>query len=114
MADVTITPQELSVSGITPSYTDVSAITDDFYLANNGHTILHVKNDSAGSINVTITGQNNCDQGFTHDETIAVGAGVEKIIGVFSVARFNDNSNGKVLINFDTATDVSYTAYKGV
>lgn len=114
MADVTITPQELAVTGITPSFTAVSAIADDFYLSNNGHTLLHVKNESAGSINVTVTGENECNQGYTHDETIAVGAGVEKIIGVFSIARFNDNATGKVKINFDTATDVSYTAYKGV
>lgn len=114
MADVTITAQNLSVAGITPSFTAVSAIADDFYLSNNGHVLLHVNNASAGSIDVTITGNNNCDQGYTHDETISVGAGVEKIIGPFSVARFNDNSTGKILINFDTATDVSYTAYKGV
>lgn len=111
MADVTITPQTMAVSGVVPTDTAVSDAGDDFYLANNGKTLLHVKNDSGGSINVTITGANECDQGFTHDETIAVADGTEKIIAPFIMSRFN-NSDGNILINFSASTSVTYAAYK--
>lgn len=111
MADVTITPQACSVAGITPAYTAVSDAGDDFYLINNGKTLLHVKNDSGASINVTLTGSQECDQGFTHDETIAVADGAEAIIGAAIMSRFN-NTDGNILINFSASTSVTYTAYK--
>lgn len=113
MADVTITPQDLAVSGITPTFTAVSAIADDFYLTNNGRVLLEVANDSGSSVTVTITGENSCDQGFTHDETITIDDGDSDIIGPFSMTRFNDE-NGRVLINFSAATSITYAAYKGV
>ena len=111
MADITITPQACSIAGITPSDVAVSDAGDDFYMSNNGKTLLHVKNDSGSSINVTITGANECDQGFTHDATIAVADGAEAIIAPFVMSRFN-NSDGNILINFSASTSVTYAAYK--
>jgi hypothetical protein len=114
MAIVQITPQSIITTGLIPAYTAVSDAGDDFYMKNNEKTYLEVVNGGAVSLTVTITGVGYCDQGYLHDETITLAAGVTRKIGIFERNRFNQNSGtyiGSVKVNFSVSADVTYGAF---
>ncbi|BCJ86452.1 hypothetical protein [Effusibacillus dendaii] len=96
--------QDITASGITPSYTAAAAAGDSF--ANDGQTMLHVKNGDTAAHTVTIKSARQCNQGFTHDLTVSVAAGSDKMIGPFSRDRFNDD-NGRVQITYDAVTGMT-------
>lgn len=100
MADIAI--QIATDKGITPTF---SAVTADDTFRNTGKEFLHIKNNGASSITVTIAAQKKCNFGELHNEIITINAGSEKIIGAFDVAQFNDNYS-KVHVNFSAITDV--------
>lgn len=82
----------------------------------DGKTLLHVKNGSGGSINVTVTAQTtsiSVPQGEAEvsNKVIAVAAGAEKIIGPFEAAWFN-NASGQLAITYSSATTVTIATYK--
>jgi len=82
------------------------------FFANNGKSLVHVKNGSAGSINVTITSVRTCNQGFNHDLVVAVGAGADKLIGPFPIDRFNDDSgNAKVVCSAVASVTMAVLTY---
>ena len=99
--------QKISQAGLGPAYGAADALGDEF--ANNGRTVLHVKNGSAGAINVTLDSVKPCDQGFDHDAVVNVPAAGERIIGPFDPARFN-NSNGRVGVSYSAAAGVTVAA----
>lgn len=103
----TLTVQDINASGITPSYTAASAGGDEF--ANDGKTMLHVKNGGVSSITVTIISQKTCNQGYQHNLTVDVAADGEKMIGPFSAERFN-NENGRVQVQYSDVTSVTVAA----
>jgi hypothetical protein len=86
------------------------AASDEF--PNDGNTLLHVKNASGGSINVTITSVQNCDQGVNHPVVVAVGAGAEKFIGPFNPTRFNNPSTGRVTVGYSAQTSITAAAVR--
>jgi hypothetical protein len=100
----TLTAQKASLAGTTPSFASAAGGGDEFL--NDGDTVIHVKNGSGGSINVTVNSQTPCSQGFDHDLVVAVGAGAEKIIGPFAKARFDD-ANGKVQLTYSGVTSLT-------
>jgi hypothetical protein len=73
---------------------------------NDGRTTLVVNNGSGSSINVTITSPTPCSHGGLHDLVVAVGAGVQKGIGPFSVERFG----ASVAIAYSLATSITVAA----
>jgi hypothetical protein len=102
MAELTV--QQATSEGIIPTFTAASAEGDVF--TNNGKTYIHVKNDGASSIDVTIEAQRLCNFGELHNEVVSVGAGSEKIIGPFNPLQFND-ATGKVNISYSDVTNVT-------
>jgi hypothetical protein len=105
----TLTVQTAAITGLTPAFAAVNA-SDQF--PNTGKEILHVKNDSGGSIYVTITSQKACDQGSTHNLVVAVPAGEERKIGPFPVERFNHADTGRVTVAYSAQTSVTAGVFK--
>jgi hypothetical protein len=99
--------QSASESGITPTYTAVTA-SDTF--ANDGRTYLHVKAGGT-SVNITINSQTPCNQGADHDIVINGVVSSERIIGPFPPSRFND-STGVVTVTYSTTTGVTAAAVR--
>ncbi len=102
-----LTVQKVTAAGIGPTFAAANAGGDAF--ANNGRTMVVVKNDGASSITVTITSARTCNQGFLHDLTISVPAGAERWIGPFAPWRFNDES-GQVAVGYSAVTSVTVAA----
>lgn len=84
MAQITV--QKITLSGLDPAFVAADAAGDSF--ANDGKTVLHVKNGSAGAITVTINSERACSFGFDHDAEVSVPAGGERVIGPFYPSRF--------------------------
>lgn len=84
-----------------------AATTDTF--ANDGKTMLHVKNQNAGTVTVTVNSQVNCNQGSDHDEVHSLNTGVDKLIGPWDPARFND-ANNRVVITTSPFASVTLAA----
>lgn len=97
--------QQIGLAGLAATYTAPTA-TDGDNFANNGKSVVHVKNASGGSINVTINSVRTCNYGFDHDLVVAVAAGAEKFIGPFPKDRF-DNDSGQVNVICSAVTDVT-------
>lgn len=72
--------QTVVLAGIVPAYVAAAAGGDTIDIS-TGRNCLVVKNGSGVSINVTLDSVAACDQGFDHNEVVAVAAGAEKWIG---------------------------------
>lgn len=99
-----LTVQKVTKSGVGPAYSAADAAGDTF--SNDGNTMLHVKNGSAGSINVTIDSVAQCSFGFDHDIVVAVPAGGERMIGPFPRDRFGSPTS----VTYSAATSVTVAA----
>jgi hypothetical protein len=116
MALQQLTPIEVDYNGIefkslTTQYTTMAV--EGGYFVNDGKTFLHVINVAAGgSINVVIDSAQVCDQGGTHDITVAIPDGEDFIIGPFPTHRFNASSTGYVSFTISEATNVTAAAFK--
>jgi hypothetical protein len=102
MATIVVTRS--SDVGAVPTYAAASGGGDT--LPNDGNTVLHVKNGGGSSITATVTSNKKCDQGFLHDDVVAVAAGAEKVIGPFNVGRFGRN----VAVTYSAVTTVTVAA----
>ncbi len=110
MASATITVQNtVGVVGVSPTYAAATAGGDAF--VNDGKTQLRCKNGGSGSITMTITSQQKCNQGVEHDLSIVVAASAEEVVGPFDQTRFND-SGGLVQITYSGVTTVTVAALK--
>ena len=106
----TLTPVSPAIGGTTFAPAAVSA--SDSFANPRGNAFLYVKNGSGGSINVTLVAQSTtrpADGAYPAmtlaNNVVAVGNGVEKIIGPIPSA-FNDG-NGNVTVNFSGTTSVT-------
>ena len=108
MAETTLTVQQIILAGTV--ITAEAANVDGNYFLNNGRTWLRVINGSTASIDVTIDSQVLCDQGFDHDQVVAIAAGVTKEIGPFETKRFN--LNGYVHVTYSAVTTITVAAVK--
>ncbi len=100
----TLTPQEVNLTGLTPTFAAASAGGDDF--VNSGKAVLYVKNGGASAVTVTVDSQTTCNYGFDHDAVVSVPASGERVIGPFPKARFND-AYDKVRITYSAVTSVT-------
>ena len=98
--------QDITTLGLTPAYTAATAGGDTFM--NNGQTVLHVKNGSAASIDVTVASAITCNRGFQHDLVVAVPIG-EKMIGPFP-AYFTDPATGLVNVAYSASATITVAA----
>lgn len=85
MAVLTVFP--ISKAGDSKAY--VAGASGGDTCPNDGKTILHFKNTSAGAITATIDSVRPCDQGFDHNQDVVVAATTgDEMSGVFETARF--------------------------
>lgn len=110
MARGTLTVQECSLSGITPSYTAASADGDKF--TNDGYVMLHVKNGN-GAATRTVTVVTPATKGglAIADAQVTVAISGEKMIGPFRADLFNQ-TDGTVHVDYDDEADVTIAAVK--
>lgn len=103
-----LTVQDVTLSGVTPSYAAAGAGGDTF--PNDGRSFLHVKNGGAGSITVTVDDLGStAPEGaaaFDPDPDIVIGAGAEAMIGPFEKSRFDDDAS-VVAVSYSGVTSVT-------
>ncbi len=107
MAEILV--QEVLLTGLEET-TQAAAAGGDYFV-NDGKTVLHVINGSAGDITVTVDSPKECNQGFTHDAAVVVTAGEERFIGPFDRKRFND-ANGRVQVTYSGVTSLTVAALR--
>jgi hypothetical protein len=104
MAELTI--QNTSLGGIAPTFAAADAAGDSF--ENDGRTVIHVKNASAGAITATIDSAALCNHGFDHDISVSVPAGGERMIGPFPRVRFGSPAQ----VGYSAVASVSVAAVR--
>jgi hypothetical protein len=101
-------------SGITPAYSTPDTVNGNMF-SNDGQTILHVKNASGGSINVTLTTPNAPDGNAVADKIVAVPAGAERMISNLSPAIYSQPGSstdvGYCYVDFSSATSVTAACF---
>ena len=105
MALLTVTP--ITKTGIDTAGTAAAAGGDTF--PNTGREMLVVKNSGASPITVTLDIKATLDGQAVTDPTVAVAAGVEKVIGPFPTGYYND-ANGQVAVSYSGVTSVTVKA----
>ncbi|MFC5528472.1 hypothetical protein [Cohnella yongneupensis] len=109
MPRTNISVVDASPTGTTKTYVAADA-ANGMEFVNTGEEFLEVKNGAGASMTVTIVSV-PCSHGRTGDLVITVGAGAEVAIGPFVDYLFNQ-SNGKVNVNFSSATSITVAAVK--
>jgi len=106
----TLTVQQPTTAGITPSYASAAEAGDEF--ANDGLTLLQVKGTGTQKV-VTITAQRTSEKGATlSDITVTIPATTgDKMIGPFDPSIFNDSA-GKVQVTYSDEADLTVAAFK--
>lgn len=104
-----ITVQQISTSGLTPSAGVAAGASGDTVI-NNGKTYIEVVDTGTTAPTVTITGQTSCNQGSTHDITVAISSGSSALIGPFNQNWYN-NSTGSIEVSYSSETDVTIAAF---
>ena len=87
---------------------------DGHSIPGDGDTVLHIKNGSGSSINVTIQTGGTFEGEAVADKVVAIAAGAEKLIGRFRPALYNQPAGadgGKVLVDFSAVTTVTCAAF---
>lgn len=109
MSTVAVAPQDVNRNGLTPTYGAANAGGNT--VPNNGQVLLHVKNGSGASINVTIATSVAMDGLELPDRVVAVPANSEKIIGPFPPKTYN-TASGELLVTFSSVTTVTIAALR--
>lgn len=105
-----LTVQNATTNGIIKTMVAAAAGGDTF--ANDGNTMLFVKNGSGVSVTVTINSQTLCNYGFDHDIVVALAAGAEIAFPRLDTIRFNDPATGLVNVIYSAVTSVTVAAVK--
>lgn len=106
MAEITV--QQMTTSGLTPTAGVAAGASGDTVL-NNGRTYIEVEDTGTTAPTVTVASQVDCNQGFTHDITVAISSGSLALIGPFPPNRFN-NADGQIEVSYSSETDVTIRA----
>lgn len=105
----TLTVQNISLAGITPSYTGAAEAGDEF--ANTGDTLFQIKN---GGSEATVTIETPAKiEGIDIAEIAVVVPATtgDKMIGPFAPAIFN-SSDGRVVVTYSAHEDFTVAAFK--
>lgn len=102
----TISRAGISLTGLAAA---ADAAGDNF--ANTGNEFLYVNNGSGSSVTVTLVAQQTVDGQALTNKTVAVAAGVAKLIGPFPKGIYND-TNDRMNVTWSSATDVTIAAIK--
>jgi hypothetical protein len=108
MSGTVIAQQQLTgrESSITPAYAAAAAAME---CPNTAPTLLHVKNGSGASINVTATNQTTQDGVAGANKVVAVAAGTERMIR-FDPGTYN-MGNGNVQLAFSATATITVAAF---
>jgi hypothetical protein len=101
-----LTVQEISRSGLNPSYDSAAAGGDE--VPNDEITFLHIKNGSGSSIDVTIQTPGTVDGLAITDRTVAVPASAERMIGPFPAAYYSST----LTISYSDTTSLTIAAIR--
>lgn len=96
MPGTAMAKQAPNTNGVVPTYNVAVAANS---IQNNGRTLLHVKNGSGASINVTLVATATQDGVAMPNKVIAVAAGAEKMIGPIPPGLYNF-SDGTCEVDF--------------
>lgn len=110
MARTALTVQTPSFDGITPAY--AAANVDGHSFRNSGRTILHVKNGSVASINVTIGTPGAADGLTLPDKVVAVPASQERMISLRNRGLYNQ-ADGMTYVDFSAVGSVTVGLFEG-
>ena len=103
MARSTLAAQDCSTAGLAPTYAAADAAGSAF--KNTGRNVLHVKNGSASSINVTIPIPGTVDGMPAPSRVVAVPNGGERFIGPFPPVY--TQADGTALVDFSAVLTVT-------
>jgi len=105
----TLTVQNISLTGITPSYASAAAGGDEF--ANTGDTYFQIKNGGS-EITLTIETPAKIEGIDIAEITVTIPATTgDKVIGPFDPSIFNQ-STGRVAVTYSAVTTVTVGAFK--
>lgn len=116
MARAELSLQAIARTGLNATYS--GAVTDGHAIDNVSHkTLIHVKNASGGSVDVTVITQNTVDGLAIADLVVAVPASEERMIGPFPHAVYCKNDTDlsithAVWIDYSATTSVTIAALK--
>ena len=105
----TLTVQQVTRAGITPSYASCAGGGDEF--ANDGKTLIHVKNGHTSPQTVQVTIQKTVDGESAGTKDVAVTNAQERMIGPFPTDIYNDN-NGKVQLTYSGVTSLTIGVFR--
>lgn len=104
MPRTAILPQTVTASGLTATYEAANVDGNSFTWA--ARRILHVVNDDAAGITVTIPTPATVNGLAVEDQTVAVGAGTDVFIGPFGASAFRQD-NSTVHVDYSAVASVT-------
>lgn len=109
-----LTTQNIVAAGTAPTYVTPTATTGDTVEVGNGvNTFLHVKNGSAGSVNVVIAVPGETSYGEdTPDPSVPVAAGAEAFIPLRKEFADAEIAPGRAKVTVSSVTDVEIAAVR--
>lgn len=111
MANVTVVPQQITTSGLAPTYTGSLSTSNTYLIRNNGRVFLHVKNAAAGGDSVvTVETPATLGGQAVADLTKTIADGAEAMIGPFPTAIYND-VNGDIKVTYSEITGITHGAF---
>lgn len=109
MARTALTAQQVAPTGLSPSYSAANA--DGHQFANDGNTLLHVKNGGAGACVVTVQTPQQIAGLDVAEQAITIPAGEERLIGRLRPATYNRPTGAAdpntVYVDFDAVDSVT-------
>jgi hypothetical protein len=89
----------------------VAAAGGGDYFANTGVEYVIITNDSGGSITVTEVIQATVDGQTITSRTVAIAAGITKLMGPYPTATYND-TNGRMNFTYSGVTSLTIGVFK--
>ena len=110
MADVIVAPVASRQVGVAPAnFLDGHALADDYYIPNDGCTIVRFRNGGVGAVTVTIETPRTYAGLALADQTVAVAGGSTAYFGPFDPGIFNDD-DGRLHITLSGGTFAQFVA----
>lgn len=110
MARVSLARQQLRDTGLMAAYS--AAALEGHAVENNGKVILHIKNDSATSVTITVRSGYSVNGLKLADRVITVAANSAVFIGPLDTTIYNqtDGTAGQVAIDYSSIEGVTIAA----
>jgi hypothetical protein len=107
MAELTI--QTITATGTTPSLDAADSGGDYVTVANHERSYVYALNGSGGSLNVTVKGKIESNQGETNDNVVAVPAGEDRYI---PIRVWEVSSSNRVDIEYSAVTSLNVGVFQ--